>query len=85
LEHVVKAPVRYSLAVQKAYARAKTEYADALMRTLVVLPYIGTCECGLMLTERDRDRGKKTVTCPRCGKAGRVKAVEKVKGLQKTS
>ena len=78
----MKAPVRYLLAVQKAYARAKEEYANELKQTLVVLPYRGKCECGLMLTERDRDRGKKTLTCPRCGRSGLVKAVEKVKGLK---
>ena len=72
----MKARFRYSRAAQNAHARAKEEYASELKRTLVLLPYMGTCECGLMLTERDRDRGKKTSTCPRCGISGRLEQLK---------
>jgi len=71
METVMKARFRQSPAFLRAHARVKEEYANELKRTLVVLPCKGVCECGLMLTERDRNGGKATRTCPRCGRSGR--------------
>ena len=81
----MKARVPVSTADQRAKVKAQyaEEYASALKRTLVVLPYVGACACGLTLTERDRDRGKKSYTCPRCGRSGRVEPLKKVEGLKK--
>jgi hypothetical protein len=63
---------------EKTIQAGKEELAMALARTLVLLPYQGKCKCGLMLTERDKNRGKSTYTCPRCGKTGPlVQAVAK--------
>ena len=50
--------------------RAKEEFAGELKRGLLLLPSLGHCKCGLMLTERDRSSKKNTYNCPHCGASG---------------
>ena len=61
---------------EKTIQAGKEELALALARTLVMRPYQGKCKCGLMLTERDKNRGKSTYTCPRCGRTGPLAATD---------
>ena len=37
-----------------------------------VLRYRGRCKCGMMLTDRDKNRGSNTYACPKCGKNGKL-------------
>ena len=46
--------------------------AQALTKTLVLLPHKGNCKCGMMLTEQDRNPKADTYLCPRCGKSGEL-------------
>jgi len=52
------------------------QYALALTKTLSQAVFRGTCECGLMLTERDKAAGSNRHCCPRCGWTGQPVAVE---------
>ncbi len=66
--------VRVALRLKECARKNREEdRAHELKGTLFRLHYRGICaHCGLMLTERDKNRGKKTHTCPRCGKSGYV-------------
>lgn len=56
---------------EDAIKAGAAELAHALEKSLVIRRFEGTCKCGLMLTDRDRDPKKKTVyNCPHCGRAG---------------
>ena len=56
-----------------ALQKSEEEVAQAVSRgTLVMLHYRGECECGMMLTGKDRDKNKKTSTCPSCGRSAKT-------------
>jgi hypothetical protein len=46
------------------------QFAEALTRTLSRSAFKGKCACGLMLTDRDKEEGRKHHSCPRCGWTG---------------
>lgn len=62
---------RHALKVE----RGKQELAEELKRGLLMLRYLGRCQCGLMLTGRDRNHNKNTYLCPHCGASGPLAAI----------
>ena len=50
--------------------KGKEAFAIALARSLVLLRYRGKCQCGLMLTEEDKNPKAETYRCPHCGRSG---------------
>ena len=81
-------PARFSHSrtAEKADAKAEEDKVNELKRTLVVLPCVGKCTCGMMLTERDRNQGnhgQQAYTCPHCGRSGAAVAVKKVEAGKK--
>ena len=52
---------------------AEDDLRHQLAGPLILLHEEGVCRCcGLVLTGKDRDRGKQTYTCPRCGRSGKA-------------
>jgi len=67
---------RQSIMLERSAAalqKSEEEVAQAVSRgSLVMLHYGGKCKCGMMLTEKDRDKNKKTSTCPSCGRSAKA-------------
>ena len=58
---------------ERKQANREEDLRHQLAGTLVLLQNEGNCGCcGLMLTKKDRDQGKRTYTCPRCGRSGKA-------------
>lgn len=59
---------------ETAAVAEKKSFERELAGGLQLLQFHGTCKCGLMLTNRDRDeptaRRDITYSCPHCGRSG---------------
>jgi len=57
---------------KKARENRAADQAREMKGAVVLMHYRGKCKCGALLTDRDKNRGKTTFTCPCCGKSGHL-------------